>query len=138
MEVGTTVIKKEVTLEPGGASLIQDWSSMKTRRAGVNENPDAHACACAMSLGIFDAQAQGPETVFTGKFGQVEVGGRYAGAEFHGSRPLPSRISFFYPVANSVDLSKDYWKRENHGRWWLVSKLMAAGIGLESKDGRTS
>jgi len=26
---------------------------------------------------------------FGGLYGQVEVGGPYAGAEFHGSRPLP-------------------------------------------------
>lgn len=48
---------------------------------------------------------------FDGKYGQIEVGGNYAGAEFHDSRPLPSRISFYYPVANSIDLSTDYWKR---------------------------
>ncbi|MEZ4763341.1 MAG: hypothetical protein R3C26_09140 [Calditrichia bacterium] len=41
---------------------------------------------------------------FAGKRGQVEVGGNFAGAAFHHSRPLPSRISFFYPVANSLDL----------------------------------
>ncbi|MDH3251638.1 MAG: hypothetical protein OEM41_02535, partial [Ignavibacteria bacterium] len=29
---------------------------------------------------------------FTGKRGQVEVGGPFAGVEFHESRPLPSRI----------------------------------------------
>jgi Amylo-alpha-1,6-glucosidase len=50
-------------------------------------------------------------TTFDGKYGQVEVGGNFAGAEFHDSRPLPSRISFYYPVANSIDLSTDYWKR---------------------------
>ena len=44
-------------------------------------------------------------------YGQVEVGGRYVGMEFHDSRPLPSRISFYYPVANSIDLSTDYWRR---------------------------
>jgi len=48
---------------------------------------------------------------FSGKYGQVEVGGPYAGAEFHGSRPLPSRISFYEPAANSIDMSTDYWKR---------------------------
>lgn len=48
---------------------------------------------------------------FDRKYGQVEVGGTYAGVEFHNSLPLPSRISFYYPVANSVDLSTDYWKR---------------------------
>ena len=51
------------------------------------------------------------EVAFNGGYGQVEVGGRYAGVEFHKSRPIPSRISFYYPVANSIDLSTDYWKR---------------------------
>jgi hypothetical protein len=48
---------------------------------------------------------------FSGGYGQVEVGGPFAGAEFHESRPLPSRISLYAPVANSIDLSRDYWKR---------------------------
>ncbi|MEW6509873.1 MAG: hypothetical protein AB1428_02820 [Bacteroidota bacterium] len=52
---------------------------------------------------------------FTGGYGQVEVGGPFAGAEFHESRCLPSRISLFYPVANSIDVSTDYWRRgESH------------------------
>jgi hypothetical protein len=42
---------------------------------------------------------------------QIEVGGPLAGAEFHGGRPLPSRISLYAPVANSIDLSTDYWRR---------------------------
>ncbi|MGA7160260.1 MAG: amylo-alpha-1,6-glucosidase [Bacteroidota bacterium] len=50
---------------------------------------------------------------FDRHYGQVEVGGRFAGAEFHESRPIPSRISFYYPVANSIDVSTDYWKRGN-------------------------
>ncbi|HEV8538974.1 MAG TPA: hypothetical protein VGR15_08665, partial [Bacteroidota bacterium] len=49
---------------------------------------------------------------FDRHYGQVEVGGRYVGAEFHRSRPLPSRLSFYYPVANSIDLSTDYWRRD--------------------------
>lgn len=60
---------------------------------------------------------------FDGHYGQVEVGGRYAGAEFHHSRPIPSRISFYYPVANSIDLSTDYWKRD-------VSLPMAIGVKI--------
>ncbi len=63
---------------------------------------------------------------FDGKYGQVEVGGRFAGAEFHLSRPLPSRISFYYPVANSIDLSTDYWKRED-------SQPMV--VGVQVNDG---
>ncbi len=50
---------------------------------------------------------------FDRHYGQVEVGGRFAGAEFHESRPIPSRISFYYPAANSIDVSTDYWKRGN-------------------------
>jgi hypothetical protein len=52
------------------------------------------------------------EIYFEGKYGQVEVGSKYAGVEFHHSRPLPARISFYYPVANSLDLSRGYWKRD--------------------------
>ncbi|MBU1677235.1 MAG: hypothetical protein KKD86_00015 [Bacteroidetes bacterium] len=43
---------------------------------------------------------------------QIEVGGPYAGVEFHHSSPLPQRISFYYPVANSIDNSTDYWHRD--------------------------
>ena len=64
---------------------------------------------------------------FSGHYGQIEVGGPYAGVEFHGSRPLPSRISFYYPVANSIDLSTDYWKR---------GESMPMAIGLQIDDGR--
>jgi hypothetical protein len=46
-----------------------------------------------------------------GQDDQIEVGGPLAGAEFHGSRPLPARISLYSPVANSIDLSTDYWRR---------------------------
>ncbi|MBI3587061.1 MAG: hypothetical protein HY088_08035 [Ignavibacteriales bacterium] len=60
---------------------------------------------------------------FSKGYGQVEVGGRFAGLEFHNSRPLPSRISFFYPVANSIDLSKDYWRRAE-------SRPMAIGLKI--------
>ncbi len=44
---------------------------------------------------------------------QIEVGNHYVGAEFHHSFPAPQRISFYYPVANSIDLSTDYWKRDS-------------------------
>lgn len=43
----------------------------------------------------------------------VEVGSPFVGLEFHHSSPLPQRISFYYPVANSIDLSTDYWTRDN-------------------------
>lgn len=68
-------------------------------------------------VGIFSQCAKQQSTQnlsesFDKKYGQVAVGGYYAGAEFHRSRPTPSRISFYYPVANSLDLSRDYWKRD--------------------------
>jgi len=49
---------------------------------------------------------------FQGGYGSIEVGGPYAGVESHHSRPLPSRVSFFAPVANSMDLSLDYKRRD--------------------------
>lgn len=48
---------------------------------------------------------------FKGK-SQIEVGGPFVGIEFHNGLPLPQRVSFFYPVANSVDNSTDYWFRD--------------------------
>ena len=66
-------------------------------------------CFAALASG---ARAQDSLAVaFDGLRGQVEVGGAFAGAEFHGSRPVPARISFYAPVANSLDLSTDYWRR---------------------------
>ncbi|MGD9489093.1 MAG: hypothetical protein AB7W47_13805 [Calditrichaceae bacterium] len=80
------------------------------------------------------------EIEFDGKHGaQIEVGSPYAGIEIHHSSPMLNRISFFYPKANSLDLSEDYWKRdqshilflgikdgENPGKW----------IGLEPYKSR--
>jgi hypothetical protein len=74
---------------------------------------------CIASLLVLAGMAYGQESYRWEKGGvrtsgtddQIEVGGPLAGLEFHGSRPLPSRISFYAPVANSLDLSTDYWKR---------------------------
>ncbi len=60
------------------------------------------------------------EVTFNGN-AQVEVGGPYVGVEFHHSSPMPQRISFYYPVANSIDLSTDYWKRGS-------TLVMTAGV----------
>ena len=43
---------------------------------------------------------------------KIEVGSAYVGLEFHNSHPVPQRFSFYYPVANSIDLSADYWMRD--------------------------
>ncbi len=53
-----------------------------------------------------------PSVTFNGD-AQIEVGNHFAGVEFHHSFPMPQRISFYYPVANSVDMSDDYWKRDS-------------------------
>lgn len=45
-------------------------------------------------------------------YGQLEIGGKYCGLEFHHSKPLPTRINFYYPVANSIDLAEGYWTRD--------------------------
>ena len=44
---------------------------------------------------------------------QVEIGNHYMGIELHHSCPALQRISFYYPAANSIDLSNDYWKRDS-------------------------
>lgn len=42
----------------------------------------------------------------------IEVGSPFAGIAFHHSSALPQRISFYYPVANSIDASTDFWHRD--------------------------
>lgn len=42
----------------------------------------------------------------------LEVGGPFVGLAFHNSYMIPQRISFYYPVANSIDQSQDYWTRD--------------------------
>lgn len=66
---------------------------------------------------------------------KIEVGGPYLGVEFHHSRMIPQRISFFYPVANSIDHSKDYWTRDTSlvGEW-----LLRIGEGEKIQIGRKS
>ncbi len=57
----------------------------------------------------------------TKEVGQIEVGSPFVGIEIHKSFPLLNRISFYYPVANSIDISEDYWKRENY-------RIMTVGL----------
>lgn len=58
---------------------------------------------------------------------QIEVGNHFVGAEFHHSFPLPQRISFYYPAANSIDMSSDYWKRDS-------TFIMAIGIQEDDNE----
>ncbi len=61
--------------------------------------------------------------------GQIEVGSPYVGIEIHKSFPMLNRISFYYPVANSIDISDDYWKRENF-------RIMSVGIKVGNSPKR--
>lgn len=64
-----------------------------------------------------------------GRDDQIEAGGPLAGAEFHASRPVPSRISLYAPVANSIDLSTDYWRRGE-------SRPLLLGISVDDQPRR--
>lgn len=57
---------------------------------------------------------------------QVEVGGPFVGIEAHHCAPLLSRVSFFYPVANSLDNSQDYWSRDS-------SHVFALAVGIDDQ-----
>ncbi|MBU0474573.1 MAG: hypothetical protein KKF62_10450 [Bacteroidetes bacterium] len=59
--------------------------------------------------------------ISTKEVGQIEVGGPFVGIEIHKSFPMINRISFYYPVANSIDISEDYWKREQY-------RIMSMGL----------
>lgn len=61
------------------------------------------------------------EIVSSKEVGQIEVGGPFVGIEIHNSFPMLNRISFYYPVANSIDISEDFWKRGNY-------RIMSLGI----------
>jgi len=65
------------------------------------------------------------KVTFTGD-AQLETGSAYVGLEFHHNSPILQRISFYYPVSNSVDLSNDYWKRDS-------SFVMAAALKTGDK-----
>src|ERR1044071_9694523 len=70
--------------------------------------------SCVFTWGTASAQwsVPGRSYRFERGYGQVEVGGRSVGVECQRGRPIPSRVSFYYPVANSIDLSTDYWRRD--------------------------
>lgn len=63
---------------------------------------------------------------YKGEHAQIEVGGPFVGIEMHHSAPAINRISFFYPVANSIDLSTDYWKRDQF-------RVMFLGLRVENR-----
>lgn len=62
----------------------------------------------------------------------LEIGGREAGLEFHRGRALPSRISWYSPVANSIDIAQDYWTRDTS--LVLTVHLDGETLGLDTKS----
>ncbi|MCG2726690.1 MAG: hypothetical protein L6420_10675 [Elusimicrobia bacterium] len=60
------------------------------------------------------------------KSSQIEVGGPYVGVELHNSQVQPNRITFYYPVSNSIDLSQNYWKRWEY-------PVMKMGLKIENQ-----
>lgn len=81
----------------------------------------------ALTLGSLSARSQ--QYPFSGSYGQVEVGGPFVGAEFHGSQPLPCKISFYSPVTNCIDLSTGYWERRE-------SRPVVVGIRMDDGERR--
>ena len=63
------------------------------------------------------------------KEAEVSAGSPYVGVEMHHSSILPQRISFYYPVANSIDLSTDYFKRD-------TTYIMAAALKIGNEPGK--
>ncbi len=80
-------------------------------------------CSCHKQI---DSWRQSLEVVSTNRSSQIEVGGPFVGIEMHQSSPLLNRISFFYPVANSIDLSTDYWQREK-------DRVLFIGLKIEDQ-----
>lgn len=62
---------------------------------------DAHADSARIPMGI----------LVNNKSTQIEVGGPFIGVEMHKSSVLPTRIAFYYPLANVIDLGTSYWGR---------------------------
>jgi hypothetical protein len=98
---------------------------MKKMKPYISQTSIRYACIVVLAIllvpATLSAQDDNPlARSFDGKYGQVEIGGRYVGAEFHHSLPFPSRVSFYYPVANSIDLSSDYWQRGNQSHPFTV------------------
>lgn len=70
----------------------------------------------------YDALKESLQVTFNGD-ASIEIGSPFVGLEFHHSSPLAQRISFYYPVANSIDLSNDYWMRDQDFSMMLGLKI---------------
>lgn len=81
---------------------------------------------------LFQVQAQSQDSLleklsirFKGD-AKIEVGSTFVGLSFHHSTPLPQRVSFYYPVANSIDNSTDYWRRD-------TTFVISAGVRFDGE-----
>lgn len=79
----------------------------------------------SLALNVFPALPALPPRldVTSDSIASVEIGNAYVGVALHKNRPLPQRISFYSPVANSIDLSTDYWTRD---------RTYTTAVGLKS------
>jgi hypothetical protein len=89
---------------------------------------------CSSSSAPPDGYRRNLEVTWRGGDSSVEIGSPWCGMEFHHGVVEPSRISFFYPLANSIDASRDYWERD-------TSRVLHLGIRVgegkrESMDSR--
>jgi hypothetical protein len=67
------------------------------------------------------------KVTFTGD-AQLETGSAYIGLEFHHNFPILQRVSLYYPVSNSVDLSNDFWKRDSS---FIMAAALKTGDAIE-------
>lgn len=82
----------------------------------------------SLALSVFPSLLAQPPSleVMTDSLASVEIGNAHVGIALHGNRPLPQRISFYSPVANSIDLSTDYWTRD---------RTFNTAVGLKTGEG---
>ncbi|MDP4115330.1 MAG: hypothetical protein Q8903_04310 [Bacteroidota bacterium] len=80
------------------------------------------------------AQSNNDIQVHFDKDAKIEVGNAFCGIEFHHSYPAPQRISFYYPVANSIDMSTDYWKRDTS---FIMSMGLKVNDNIKELIGKT-
>ncbi len=87
------------------------------------------AMTCFIMVSFSNSFSQSKSNSLSVHFGRkadVSVGSPYVGVEMHNSSILPQRISFYYPVANSIDLSSDYFTRD-------TTYIMSAALKIDNK-----
>ncbi len=75
-------------------------------------------------------------TTLKDKLSSMEIGYGAIGMEFHHNLPAPSRISFYDPVANSMDVSHDYWTRDTSRVFFFTLHETKDGPALDTLGSR--